>query len=214
MHVQRPKETSKKPQPNNQKTSQLRRLIISVFYLKIKKNNQNSPKLLIKDKTLKNTSWAILKYEIHANAAPFPLHAEEQRLKIVCTWIEGNHFHSTCHAEVPEKTLFSQSWSVRARGFWEINASLRAAEPTPSRAGPKSRGPHQGAGILQFKNTGRKLSREVVSRNCVLGGKKPCSGMWWQLSSRHWKRLPRETVESPSLQIHRAQFDRALNALM
>lgn len=92
---------------------------------------------------------------------------------------------------------------------------LRAAEPTPSGAGPKSREPHQGVGILQFKNADRKLSREA-RRNCVLSfflGKKPGSGMWWQLSSSHWKRLPRETAEPPSSPICRAQFDSALNDL-
>lgn len=98
--------------------------------------------------------------------------------------MEGISFPSTCCAEVPGKILFYQPQSGRASRSWELNTSLRAAEPTPGGAGPsppevrpaKSKGPQQGAGTPQFKDGDGKLPGGAGSRNRVLGGKQACSG--------------------------------------
>lgn len=152
-----------------------------------------------------------IKIDTCINAAEFPLHTEAQRLKELCTWIEGNSFHTTHHTKVPEKNPIlpiMKCQSQRVLGNEPFPESSRA-EQSPLPVEPDPKAGDQGAKILQFKNADWKLSREEGSRNHALGGKKACSGMQWQLSSRHWKRLPRETAEPPSLQIHRAQFDRA-----
>lgn len=78
MHVQRSKETlnfKKNPTKQSNNIPPQRANYLTILFFK------NSQKLFITDRILKNTSWDILKYEIHINAAEFPFSAEVQRLK-------------------------------------------------------------------------------------------------------------------------------------
>lgn len=121
------------------------------------------------------TLWDISKHEMYINTAEFSFTCKEaQRWKRRCS------FPSTCHAEVPGKTLFYPTTKWQSQRV-PRNSTLPREQPspTPGRARPegqarpaKSRGPQQGAGIPQFTDGERKLPRGAGSKNPVLGGKK------------------------------------------
>lgn len=121
------------------------------------------------------TLWDISKHEMYINTAEFSFTCKEaQRWKRRCS------FPSTCHAEVPGKTLFYPTTKWQSQRL-PRNSTLPREQPspTPGRARPegqarpaKSRGPQQGAGIPQFTDGERKLPRGAGSKNPVLGGKK------------------------------------------